>query len=62
MTFQQRQTMRSLITRYRIEVKDGRPHMVLVVLEEGDWKALEGTADDTGPAAPAGTKPGGSAA
>jgi hypothetical protein len=34
MIFQPRQT-RSLITRYRIDLKDGRPHMVLVVLEDG---------------------------
>jgi hypothetical protein len=62
MTFQQRQT-RSLITRYRIDLKDGRPHMVLVVLEDGAWKVLEGTAEDMGTAtAPAERKPGHNAA
>lgn len=56
MIFQQRQT-RSLITRYRIDVKDGRPHMVLVVLEDGAWEVLDGTAEDVGPATPAERKP-----
>jgi hypothetical protein len=57
MIFQQRQT-RSLITRYRIDVKDGRPRMVLVVLEDGAWVVLEGAAEDMGPVAPIQGEPG----
>ena len=61
MAFRQLRT-RLLITCYRIEVKDGRPHMVLVVLEDGAWRVLEDTAEDVGPAVPAETGPGRSAA
>jgi hypothetical protein len=61
MAFRQLRT-RLLITRYRIEVKDGRPHMVLVVLEDGAWRVLEGTAEDVGAACPPKEGPGRSAA
>ena len=61
MAFRQLRT-RLLITRYRIEVKDGRPHMVLVVLQEGAWRVLKDTTEDVGPTVPAERGPGRSAA